>query len=65
MRIRIKFTGRKLGALGLDYLIGAFEGEGETEDAAIEDARKKAYDAGFEHVQPAHWKGTPVYEVLP
>ena len=80
MKIRIRFSGRRQGALGISYDIGLFEGEGPSAVDAIDAARMMAYRAGFENVHPATLRAKgqsvptragwqteyePVYEVLP
>lgn len=64
MKIKIRFTGRKSGAIGVFHPIGTFEGEGATEQEAIDSARLAAYAAGFEHVQCADWRTTKTAETF-
>ncbi len=50
-RVSVVLHGRRSGAIGIMYrLPGQWEGEGATVDAAIDDARRKAYSAGWEHL---------------
>lgn len=50
MRVRVTFNGRRCGAIGITYTLGAWLGEGETREAAIEDARTRCYNGGHEHL---------------
>jgi hypothetical protein len=49
--VSVRFEGRKANAIGITYAIpGAYRGEGDTWPAAIDAARRAAYDAGWAHL---------------